>query len=52
MIDTRIDSGMETITMSVLRQLPRKTSSMSAVSPAAMAASLTTPSTDARTKTD
>ncbi len=52
MIDTRIDSGIETMTMSVLRQLPRKTRSMSAVSPAAMPASFTTPCTAARTKTD
>ena len=52
MIETRIDSGIETSTMSVLRQLPRKTRSMSAVSPAAMAASFTTPSTAARTKND
>ena len=28
MIDTRIDSGIETMTMSVLRQLPRKTRSI------------------------
>ncbi len=52
MIDTRIESGIETMTMSVLRQLPRKTRSMRAVRPAAMPASLTTPSTAARTKTD
>ena len=52
MIETRIESGIETTTMSVLRQLPRKRRSMSAVSPAAMAASFTTPSTAARTKTD
>ena len=38
--ETRIDSGIETTTMSVLRQLPRKRRIMSAVSPAAMAAFL------------
>ena len=38
--------------MSVLRQLPRKSRIMSAVRPAAIAASLTTPSTAARTKID
>ena len=52
MIATRIDSGMETRTMSVERQLPRKTRSMMAVRPAAMPASFTTPSTEARTKKD
>ena len=52
MIDVRIDSGMETATMSVLRQEPRKTRIISAVSPAAIAPSLMTPSTAARTKTD
>ena len=51
-IDTRIDSGIETTTMSVLRQLPRKTRSITAVSAAAMHASLTTPCTAARTKID
>ena len=52
MIETKIESGIETRTMSVLRQLPRKSSSMRAVSPAAMLASLTTPITAARTNTD
>jgi hypothetical protein len=49
MIETRIESGMDVITMSVLRQLPRKRRIMSAVRPAAMPASLTTPSTAPRT---
>ncbi len=43
MIETRIESGIEMRTMRVLRQLPRKTRSMIAVRPAAIAASLTTP---------
>ena len=52
MIDTRIDSGMETMTMTVLRQLPRNTISIIAVRPAAMHASVTTPLIAARTKSD
>ncbi len=46
MIETRIESGIETTTISVLRQLPRNSRIISAVSPAAMSASLTTPSID------
>ena len=48
----RIASGMLSTTMSVERQLPRKTRTMSAVRPAAMAASFTTPDTAARTNSD
>ena len=48
----RIDSGIEMATMSVLRHEPRKSRIISAVSPAAIAPSLSTPSTAARTKTD
>ena len=40
------------MTISVLRQEPRKSRIIRAVSPAAMAASLITPSTEARTKRD
>ena len=49
MMETRMESGMEMMTMRVLRQLPRKRRIMRAVRPAAMQASLTTPSTEART---
>jgi hypothetical protein len=49
MIETRIESGMEVMTTIVLRQLPRKMRIMSAVSPAAIEASFTTPETEART---
>ncbi len=52
MIDTRIERGMEMMTISVLRQLPRKIRIMRAVRPAAMAASRSTPFTDASTKID
>ena len=52
MIETRIDSGIEITTISVLRQEPRNSRIISPVSPAAMAASLTTPLTAARTKID
>ena len=41
--EERIESGMETAMMSVLRQLPRKTRIMIAVRQAAMMASRTTP---------
>ena len=43
MIDVRIESGIETAMMTVLRQLPRKTRIMSAVRQAATIASRTTP---------
>ena len=52
MSDVRIESGIETATISVLRQLPRNTRIMTPVSAAAMTASLITPSRAARTKTD
>ncbi len=50
--ETRIDRGIDVTTMSVLRQLPRNRRIISAVSPAAMSASFTTPPIAARTKTD
>ncbi len=43
MIELRIDSGIETAMMSVLRQLPRKTRIISAVRHAAIIASRSTP---------
>jgi hypothetical protein len=52
MNDTRMDSGIEVTTMSVLRQLPRKRRIINAVRPAATAASLSTPPIADRTKTD
>jgi len=51
-IETSSESGIETRTMSVLRQLPRKSSIMSPVKPAAIIASRRTPSIAPRTKTD
>ena len=52
MIEARIDSGMEMAMISVLRQLPRNSRIMSAVSAAAITASRTTPAIAARTKID
>ena len=52
MIDVRMDSGIETAMMSVLRQLPRKSRIITAVRHAAMMASWITPLIAARTKTD
>ena len=52
MIDARIESGIETAMITVLRQLPRKSRIISAVSTAAITASRTTPSIDARTNSD
>ncbi len=49
---TRMESGMESATMSVLRQLPRKSRIIAAVRHAAMRASTTTPSSAAFTKSD
>lgn len=46
MMEHRIDSGMETATIIVLRQLPRNSRIIMAVTQAAMMASLTTPSSD------
>ena len=52
MIDERIDSGIETAMMIVLRQLPRKTRIMIAVRQPAITASRMTPWIAARTNTD
>ena len=52
MIDARIESGIEIAMMTVLRQLPSRIRMSSAVRHAAMTASRTTPSIDARTKSD
>ena len=52
MIDVRIDSGIETAMISVLRQLPRNSRIISAVRQAAITASRTTPLIDARTNSD
>ena len=52
MTEARIDSGMVIAMMSVLRQLPRNSSTMAAVSTAASAASATTPLTAALTNSD
>ena len=50
--EVRMESGMEMQTISVLRQLPRKSRIMSAVKKAAMPASRKTSLIDARTKMD
>ena len=52
MIELRIESGIETAMITVLRQLPRKTRIISAVRQAAISASRSTPEIDARTNTD
>src|ERR1700675_3682137 len=52
MIEQRIDSGMDTAMMQVLRQLPRNTRISVAVKQAAITASRTTPVMAARTKLD
>ncbi len=52
MIEVRIDSGIETAMISVLRQLPRNSRIIAAVRPAAMTPSRTTPLMAARTKID
>ncbi len=52
MSDERIDNGMEMVMIRVLRQLPRNSSTISAVRQAAVSASVTTPFTAARTNTD
>ena len=51
-IELRIESGIETAMISVLRQLPRKSRIISAVRHAAITASRTTPEIAARTKID
>ena len=50
--EVRIDSGIETAMISVLRQLPRKIRIIRPVRQAAMIASRITPFTAARTKID
>ncbi len=50
--ELRIDSGMVSAITSVLRQLPRNSSTSAAVRPAAISASVTTPTTAALTKID
>jgi hypothetical protein len=52
MIEVRIDSGMETAMINVLRQLPRKIRIIKPVRQAAMTASRITPLTAERTKID
>ncbi len=52
MIEARIDSGMEMAMITVLRQLPRNSSTMSAVRDAAITPSRTTPVMAPRTKID
>ena len=52
MTEVRIDSGIETAMIRVLRQLPRKSRIIRAVRHAAMIASWITPITAPRTKTD
>ena len=51
-METRSESGIEMRTMSVERQLPRNSSIMMPVSPAAMMASRTTPPMAPFTKID
>src|SRR6202047_5061462 len=50
--DVRIESGIEMQTINVLRQLPRNSRIIMPVRPAAISASRTTPSIEARTNTD
>ena len=50
MIEVRIESGMETAMITVLRQLPRKIRIISPVRQAAISPSRTTPLMEARTK--
>ena len=50
--DVRMESGIDTQTISVLRQLPRNSRIISAVRAAAIVASRNTPLTAARTNTD
>ena len=52
MIDVRIDNGIDTAMMQVLRQLPRNSRIRAAVRQAAITASRTTPLMAARTKPD
>lgn len=52
MIDERIDSGIDTAMMAVLRQLPRNSRIIAAVRHAAISASRITPSMAAFTNSD
>ena len=52
MIELSTESGIDTAMISVLRQLPRKTRIISAVRHAAITASRSTPSIEARTNSD
>jgi hypothetical protein len=52
MIEVKMDSGMETAMIKVLRQLPRKSRIINPVRQAAMTASRMTPFTEPRTKMD
>ena len=52
MSDDRMESGIETITTSVERHDPRKSTIISAVRPAAMAPSRSSPWIEALTNTD
>jgi len=52
MMEVRIESGMETAMMTVLRQLPRKIRIMIPVRQAAITPSFSTPSMEARTNSD
>ena len=52
MIEASIDSGIEIVMISVLRQVPRNSRIMSAVSAAAITPSRTTPLIAARTNSD
>ena len=51
-MEVKIDSGIETAIIEVLRQLPRNSSSITAVSKAAISASCMTPMIAALTNTD
>ncbi len=52
MIETKIERGIETATIAVLRQLPKKTRIINAVRHAAISPSLITPSIEALTNRD
>src|SRR6266576_657286 len=52
MIEVNMESGIDTAIMTVLRQLPKKTKIMKPVRHAAISASRTTPSIEARTNND
>ena len=52
MIEVRIESGIDTAIITVLRQLPRKIRIITPVRQAAMMASFNTPLIEARTNSD